>query len=832
MSVRGCSLPVLILVATANVTAATEKLDFNRDVRPILSDKCFFCHGPDDKHREADLRLDQAPKPGAKPVVVAGKPNESELIRRILSTDPDEQMPPAKSGKSLTAAEIATLRRWVEQDAKWATHWAYVAPVKHDPPRVSDESWPANWIDRFVLARLEQEQLKPASDADRITLLRRLSFDLRGLPPSLAEVDELLREKDARVWERQVDQFLASDAFGERMAVWWLDLVRYADTVGYHGDQEHHISPYRDWVIDAFIENMPFDQFTQAQLAGDLLVANNSTTRQRVVEGKLEPQTDHSLARRADDTDLLIASGYNRLLQTSHEGGVQAKEYLAMYAADRVRNLSGVWLGGTVGCAQCHNHKFDPYTAKDFYSLAAFFADLDEAAHLKKGSDQSPTVRAPELRVLTQRERARAEKMTAEERTEFEKGARLTMISSAIEPREIRILPRGNWLDDTGPIVAPAVPEFLGRLDNGDRNATRLDLARWLTDSKNGVGLLTARVMVNRFWMLMFGEGLCRSLEDFGAQGQPPDHPELLDRLAHEFVDSGWNVKHVLKLIATSRVYLLTSNLSPLPSGEGGRRPGEGRAAIDSRLPTDRNKTTSNGLRIPHPSPLPEGEGTAAIDLSNRLFARQNRFRLPAEFIRDNALSISGLLVHEVGGPSVRPYQPAGYYKYLNFPKRDYAADKDSKQWRRGVYVHWQRQYLHPMFKAFDAPRREECTAQRPRSNTPLAALALLNDPTFVEAAKAFAARILKEGGNTDESCITFAFRLATSRPPDEAEQSLLLSLLADARTDYSRDESAAQKLLATGLTPPASDVPDHELAAWTAVARALLNLSETTTRQ
>ncbi|MDX2299383.1 MAG: PSD1 and planctomycete cytochrome C domain-containing protein [Xanthomonadaceae bacterium] len=742
---------------------AQSPIDFNRDVRPILSDKCFFCHGPDDKHREADLRLDQAPKPGAKSVIVAGKPQDSELIRRILTTDPDEQMPPAKSGKKLSAAEIATLRRWVEQDANWAIHWAYVVPVKHDPPRVADENWPTNWIDRFVLARLEREQLKPARDAARITLLRRLSFDLRGLPPTLDEIS-------STDYEKLVDQFLASDAFGERMAVWWLDLVRYADTVGYHGDQEHHISPYRDWVIDAFIDNMPFDRFTQAQLAGDLL-----------------PESG---------TDDKIASGYNRLLQTSHEGGVQAKEYLAMYAADRVRNLSGVWLGGTMGCAQCHNHKFDPYTARDFYSLVAFFADLDEAAHLKKGSDQTPTVRAPEMRVLTKRERARAEKMTAEERAAFEKSARLTMISAAIEPREIRILPRGNWLDDSGEVVQPAVPEFLGKLDFGERRATRLDLARWLTDPKSGVGLLTARVMVNRFWMLMFGEGLCRSLEDFGAQGQPPDHPELLDCLAHEFVDSGWNVKHVLRLIAMSRAYRQAS-----PNSEfGGRK-------SDSLTSSPRSD-----LRIP-PS------------------IHQSRFRLPAEFIRDNALAISGLLVHEVGGPSVRPYQPAGYYKYLNFPKREYVADKDSKQWRRGVYVHWQRQYLHPMFKAFDAPRREECTAQRPRSNTPLAALALLNDPTFVEAAKAFAARILKEGGGSDDSRIAFAFRLATSRSPDEAEQSVLLSLLADARTDYSRDESSAQKLLATGLTPPANDVPNRELAAWMTIARALLNLHEVATR-
>ena len=755
-----------MILLVARPVRAEPPIDFNRDVRPILSDKCFFCHGPDDKHREAELRLDQPLRAETKP---------SELLRRITTTEPDEQMPPEKSGKKLSAADVATLRRWVEQGAKWQTHWAYVVPIKHEPPRVADETWPANWIDRFVLARLEREQLKPAPDADRITLVRRLSFDLRGLPPMLDEVATNDHEK-------LVDQFLASDAFGERMAVWWLDLVRYADTVGYHGDQEHHISPYRDWVIDAFIDNMPFDRFTQAQLAGDLVATSqerdgtNETNGTNRIASSLASHRSH-VSHQSHPTDLLIASGYNRLLQTSHEGGVQAKEYLAMYAADRVRNLSGVWLGGTVGCAQCHNHKFDPYTAKDFYSLAAFFADLDEAAHLKKGSDASPTVRAPEMRVLTKRERARAEEMTAAERTAFEASARLTMISSAIEPREIRILPRGNWLDDSSPIVTPAVPEFLGRLDTGDRRATRLDLARWLTDPKNGVGLLTARVMVNRFWMLMFGEGLSRSLEDFGAQGQSPDQPELLDRLAHEFVDSGWNVKHVLKLIALSRAY--------------------------------------------------RQESVA----STRHFTGQSRLRLPAEFIRDNALSISGLLVNEVGGPSIRPYQPAGYYKYLNFPKRDYAADKDSKQWRRGVYVHWQRQYLHPMLKAFDAPRREECTAARPRSNTPLAALALLNDPTFVEAAKAFAARILKEGGDSDESRIVFAFRLATSRPPDEAERSVLLSLLADARTDYSRGESSAQKLLATGLTAPTSNVIAPELAAWTTVARAILNLAEVVTR-
>src|SRR5262245_42094523 len=460
------------------------------------------------------------------------------------------------------------------------------------------------------------------------------------------------------------------------MATYWLDLVRYADTVGYHGDQDHHATPYRDYVIDAFNLNLPFDQFTREQLAGDLLP--NPTTDQK------------------------IATCYNRLLQTSHEGGVQPKEYLAIYAADRVRNLSAVWMGATVGCAQCHDHKFDPYTSRDFYSLAAFFADVDEERHLRGGgSDTVPTKRPPEIPVHTKRERQRLadfdariadlEKRPADDeqkkqlaaltkqRDSLRKATRLVMVTQAVTPRTVRILPRGNWLDESGPVVDPAVPAFLGKLP-ADRRATRLDLANWLTDAKAGAGGLTARVFVNRLWYLCFGVGLSKSLEDFGGQGEPPVYPELLDNLAVEFVESGWDVKHMVKLIVTSRSYRQASLESP---------------ALRDRDP------------------------------ENRLYARQGRWRLPAEMVRDNALAASGLLVVDVGGGVAKPYQPAGYYRHLNFPKREYVSDTDVRQWRRGVYVHWQRQYLHPMLRAFDAPVREECTAQRPRSNTPLAALVL-----------------------------------------------------------------------------------------------------------
>jgi hypothetical protein len=772
-----------------SLSAAEPPLDFNRNVRPILTDKCFACHGPDEKHRKGRLRLDDREAAIDKGAITPGRPNDSELFHRITANDPAERMPPAKSGKTLSPAEVAILTRWIEQGANWSAHWAYVPPQRHPVPAVNDANWPVNWIDHFILARLEREGLTPSPDADRVTLARRLYFDLIGLPPTPEEVDAFRSSNDPNAYEALVDRLLASEHFGERMAVYWLDLVRYADTVGYHGDQDHHASPYRDYVIDAFNRNLPFDQFTREQLAGDLLP---------------EPTVDQ-----------LIATCYNRLLQTSHEGGVQPQEYLAIYAADRVRNLSAVWMGATVGCAQCHDHKYDPYTAKDHYALAAFFADVDEEKHLRGGgTDTVPTKREPEIIVHTRRERERlaeleqqiaklanqtdepAQAKLAEltkERDALQKAARKVMVTRSVPPRTMRVLPRGNWLDDSGDVVEPAVPEFLGRLAVSGRRANRLDLANWLTDAEQGVGGLTARVFVNRLWYLFFGVGLSKSLEDFGGQGEPPIHPELLDTLAVEFVSPAslpdvrpWDIKRLVKLIVTSRAYRQASDES-------------------SRL---RDK-----------------------DPENRLYARQSRFRLPGEFIRDNALAVSGLLVREVGGGTAKPYQTAGYYRHLNFPKREYQHHTDARQWRRGVYVHWQRQYLHPMLRAFDAPSREECTAQRPRSNTPLAALVLLNDPTFVEAARVLAQRILTEGGATDADRIAFAFRLATSRLPDEVERGVLLTLLAKSRSRYSDDRQAAWGLVRIGLAPVPQGVDTVEQAAWTAVGRAVLNLSETVTR-
>ncbi len=811
---------------------ATAAVDFNRDIRPILSDKCFHCHGPDEETREAELRLDTyegATEGGEFEVPVEpGKPDESEVIARILNQDPDEIMPPPETHKKVTDKELELLRQWIEEGAEYDDPWTYKNPVKHPAPTVQTKDWPVNFVDRFILSRLEKEAIPPSPDADPVTLLRRLHFDLIGLPPTPTDRDRFLaafQSNPQTAIETEVDNLLASPHFGERLAIYWLDLVRYADTVGYHGDQDHNISPYRDYVIRAFNENMPFDRFTREQLAGDLLP--NPTQQQ------------------------LVATGYNRLLQTTHEGGLQQAEYRAIYQADRVRNVSAVWMGATVGCAQCHDHKYDPYTAKDFHTLGAFFADIDDEQHFTSGTNALPTRRPPEIPVMTPAQQAELDslnktlndlskgqryeiarliresadrasrakkaknaaekkkwsdglqrtnaalaklisgeqltqwKATEARRKKVESSGRLTMITRSLKtPRISRVFPRGNWLDESGEIVQPAVPHFLPQIKKEGRQ-TRLDLANWLTDPQNGTGGLTARVTANRLFYLFYGTGLSRSLGDFGGQGQPPSNPELLDRLAVEFYESNWNLKKLVKTLVTSRAYR-QSSLVPYNLRE----------------------------RDPY----------------NELLARQARFRLPAEIVRDNALALAGLLVSDLGGASVKPYQPSGYYRHLNFPTRKYKQDTGAKIYRRSLYIHWQRQFLHPMLKAFDAPSREECTAERPKSNTPVAALNLLNDPTFVEAARVFAERILKEAKPDNLARLHHAFDLALNRLPTEDERKTIGQLLTYAEADFKKNPASATALINIGQTKPGNS-DSVLLATWTTVSRAILNLSETTTR-
>lgn len=760
---------LIALAATPQIRADERtplKIEFNRDIRPILSDKCFQCHGPDSTHRKGKLRLDT--EEGAK-VIVRGKPAESDLFERITTDDADKRMPPKKSGKTLTKPETELIRRWIEQGAAWQLHWSFAPPKRPSVPPLPPGEEVRNPIDNFIRTKLNAAKLQPAPAADKTTLIRRVYFDVLGLPPSPAQVDAFLKDARPGAYERLVDALLASPHYGERMTMYWLDLVRYADTVGYHGDQEHHISPYRDYVLKAFNDNLPFDRFTIEQLAGDLLP---------------KPTTDQ-----------LIATGYNRLLQTTHEGGAQDKEYLAIYSADRVRNFGAVWMGATIGCAQCHNHRYDPYTQKDFYRLAAFFADIDERGAYK-GPDATPTKRPPEIEVLSPLDRAEADVIRKQIDTagdvqkivlkkhlaEIESRKRMTMVTKSIPPRVIRVLNRGDWQDDKGEIVEPGVPQFMKQIAAKER-ATRLDLARWLVSPDHPQ---TARVFVNRLWHLYFDHGLSRTLEDAGSQGEWPTHPELLDWLAVEFMENGWNVKHLIKLMVTSAAYR-QSSLEP------------------------------DALR--------------KLDPDNRLLARQSRHRLPAEMIRDQALAVSGLLADRLGGKSVKPYQPDGYYSFLNFPNRTYVADKGLDQYRRGVYTHWQRTYLHPMLKAFDAPTREECTAERPLSNTPLAALALLNDPSILECSRVFAVRILREGGKEDAERVRWAWRQTLSRSPEEREVAALTRLLQASRQQYAADGKAAARLTSIGLAPRPADLNATELAAWTSVARVLFNLDETITR-
>ncbi len=814
------------LLAASVTSAADEPIRFNRDVRPILSDTCFACHGPDTRKVKADLRFDveklaKAPAASGETAIVPGDLTKSELYKRITATD-DTHMPSAGSGKKLTPEQIATLKKWIEQGAKWEDHWSFVPIAKAAPPAGA-----AHPVDAFIRAKLTEKGLKLSPEADRVTLLRRLSFDLIGLPPTPNEVEAFVADQSPNAFEKQVDRLLASEHYGERMAMFWLDVVRYADSVGYHGDQEVSVWPFRDYVIKSFNDNKRFDVFTREQLAGDLMP--NATTEQKV------------------------ASGYNRLGMMSAEGGVQPKEYLAKYASERVRAVSGGWLGLTTGCAECHDHKFDPISTKDFYRMEAFFADIQERG-LYGGNDFGSKIRvstkeqeqqladaearvaaanallAAAIKTLADRQVAwestaakdaklpapvkaalavAAEKRNdaqkksiadhfaktapelADERQALAKAEKLrndlsgkmptTLVTVAVPPREIRVLKRGNWMDTTGEVVTPGTLTGLPELPRKDGRYTRADLAGWLVSQDNP---LTARVLANRLWKLYFGAGLARKLDDLGSQGEPPTHPELLDSLAHQLRDT-WDVKALVKLLVMSDTYRQSS----VSSAESREK-----------------------------------------DPFNFWLARQSRWRLDAEMVRDNALATSGLLSPELGGPSVKPYQPGGYWSFLNFPKREWQNDTGDDLYRRGLYTHWQRQYLHPALLAFDAPSREECTTDRVRSNTPLQSLVLLNDPEFVEAARVFAEAVMKAGTTTDDR-LDFAFRRALSRPAKPVEKETLAELLKKHTTDFRADPKAAKQLIATGAKPIDPKLDPAELAAWTNVTRTILNLHASVTR-
>jgi len=766
---RALLLPGWLL---AGSVMAREPVRFDRDVRPILSENCFECHGPDAAKRKADLRLDTGELGQA--VVVAGKPGESELFRRITHADPTERMPPQESGRMLTPANIETLRGWIEQGGEWGKHWAFIPPKRPVVPATLGSAWPRGAIDRFIVAKLRESGIRPSPEADRETILRRLTFDLTGLPPSPVEIDAFLADTATGAYERVVDRLLASPRYGERMAVDWLDAARYADSHGYSLDRRRVMWPWRDWVIAAFNDNMPFDQFATEQLAGDLLPG--ATLAQKV------------------------ATGFNRNHSIQSEGGVINEEYRVETVVDRVETTTAVFLGLTFGCARCHDHKYDPISQREFYEFYALFNNVPETAHVGNSDKQAdkPFVKVPSLVQRGQMDRQRAEIVALEKKPEAEpqlKAARKALDALGQEvptamvmgekspPRRTFILSRGQY-DLPGDVeVSAGLPAALGQWPAGaPRN--RLGLARWLVSRENP---LTARVTVNRLWQMHFGTGIVKSSEDFGAQGQWPSHPALLDWLADEFVRSGWNRKAMQKRIVMSATYRQSSRVTP--------------ALLEA-------------------------------DPANRLLARGARFRLPAEMIRDHALSAGGLLVGRLGGESVRPYQPPGLWDdvvYENVPR--FVQDHGEKLYRRSLYTYWKRSVPPPNMQAFDAPSREVCVLTRAKTNTPLAALVLMNDPTFVEASRKLAGRVLRDGGATAESRLTLLHRLVCGRHPTERELGLLRGVLVELQTSFRAEPAAAKRLLEVGETPRDESFDAAELAAYASLANAVLGTDEAITR-
>jgi mono/diheme cytochrome c family protein len=981
------------LLASASLAQA-EPQRYNRDIRPILSDACFACHGPDTANQKGGLRLDVRefalkPAKSGETAIVPGDAGKSPLISRIESGDKDEVMPPPKAHKTVTPEQRAKLRQWINEGATYEKHWSFIPPLPPTLPTTRHADWPRHALDRFILARLEAVGLSPAPEASKEVLIRRVTLDLTGLPPTPAEVDAFLADTAPDAYERVVDRLLKSPHYGERMAVDWLDAARYADTNGYQVDRDRELWPWRDWVIRAFNDGKPFDQFTIEQIAGDLLPG--ATLEQK------------------------IATGFHRNHMLNEEGGVIGDEFLAEYTADRVETTAAVWLGQTFNCARCHDHKYDPFTQKDFYSLKAFFHNVPErgvglysnpvrtnappfvklpapeieprlaalqaqlealngklAALTKSasdgveewaarvasatvrwepvkfleasGGDQPPsldpadntltvgpqetrqntikitatlpharpsalrfvcaagassasfqwseltaggltlraasagdalaptepekvldgdrktkTVLAPtaskpvqvvfevekgeltgpvvlqigvenaggptrwsvfsteaEKELLVPTAVVAAAKVEAAKRSAAEKklladfslsqkpehralrdelaalNKQIATLEGEIsttlvmdemkEPRPTHILLRGAY-DKPGEKVTAATPAVLPPLAKG-LPENRLGLAKWLVDAQNP---LTARVTVNRFWQQVFGSGLVKTSEDFGAQGSAPSHPELLDWLSLEFIRSGWDVKALLKLLVTSATYRQGAVLSP------------------ERL---------------------------RLDPENRLLSRGPRHRLMAELIRDQALAAGGLLATKIGGPSVKPYHPAGLYEQVvaqrDNPKATYTQGAGEALHRRSLYTYWKRSVPHPSMLLFDAPFRETCTLRRSRSNTPLQALNLLNDPTYVEAARWLAQRMLAEGGRTAESRLTHGFRLLLSRRPDAGELATLTAALERHKQSFQSDPEAAKQFLSVGEAKTPTAAEPAELAAFSMVASTLLNLDET----
>jgi hypothetical protein len=840
---------LLAFLLLGSVGANAQTIDFQRDVQPVLADNCYLCHGPDGGRRKADLRLDMldpklgpfAPRDGYS-IIAPGDLENSVLVMRITSDDPDVHMPPPDSKRHLTAAQIELIKKWIAQGAKWGKHWSLVPPRRPALPEIKGGGWVRNPIDRFIFARLEREGITPSPEASKETLIRRVTLELTGLPPTPAEVDSFLADSSTDAYEKVVDRLLASPRYGERMVWEWLDLARYADTNGYQGDATRTMWPWRDWVVKALNANMPFDQFAIRQLAGDLI------PQWRGIE---EPAPNDRPTARDEDR---LATAFLRNHMINGEGGRIPAENRVEYVMDQSETVSTAFLGLTVGCARCHDHKFDPITQKDYYALFAFFNNMPV-----DGADGSGQAK-PILDMATAEQRKQADQLTAAAKkrsravAELEKlifprtstqptaadsakaaglsGNIITALKQAPENRGLPFLGEMvNYFKDSQPKYSQALDDLRSAIDNrdhanvqmpkvmvaeelpaprdafilvkgsydkpgekvtadtpaclpplsGNARKDRLALARWLFSPEHP---LTARVAVNRWWQQFFGTGIVKTVEDFGVQGERPSYPELLDWLAVEFRESGWNVKAMHRLMVTSAAYRQSSKV-----------------------------TAEMGERDPE----------------NRLLARGPRFRLPAFVIRDQALAAGGLLVEKVGGPPVRPYQPAGVWEEATFGLIKYSPDHGEALYRRSLYTFWRRIVGPPEF--FDSASRQTCIVRQPRTNTPLHALTTLNDPTFVEAARALAERVML-GANEPSQRLAMAFRLVTARRPTEAETAILLGALERLKGEYAADTMAATKLLSVGESKRNEKLDPAEHAAYTGVCQEILNLDETLTKQ
>jgi hypothetical protein len=737
-----------VLAFSAQATLAeTPAPDFRFVIRPILAKNCLACHGPDEAQRQAELRLDSRDAAVESGAIVPGAPDESELVRRIISADPEERMPPEETGHTLSLAEIDSVKAWIAAGAAYAPHWSYVAPQSPELPDVSRPEWCRNEIDYFVLARLDQAKLQPEPEADRYRLIRRLKLDLVGLPPTIEEADDFARDNREDAYELLVDRLLASSAYGEHWARKWLDLARYADTHGYEKDASRTIWPFRDWVVTALNADMPYDEFTIEQLAGDLLP--NPTK------------------------DQIIATAFHRNTMQNDEGGTDDEEFRVAAVVDRVNTTMQVWMATTMGCCQCHTHKYDPLSQREYYEVFAFFNQSADADR----NDSEPLLSS----WLKNYEAAPKKKKKA--KVEVSNAGKMPIMQDlpADKQRTTHIFNRGSFLNPGDEVGRKTPDVFPGFPSDAPRN--RLGFAKWLVNRKNP---LTARVAANRHWEQFFGRGIVLTSEDFGSQGMLPTHPDLLDWLAVDLMDHNWSLKHLAKTIVMSAAYRQSSRTST--------------EKLDQ-------------------------------DPDNQLMSRGPRERLSAEQIRDQALAVSGLLSRKMGGPSVMPPQPDGVWQMV-YSDEKWVTSTGEDRYRRGLYTFLRRTSPYPTSMALDATSHETCTIRRITTNTPIAAFALLNDPVYVEAAQTLARQIVQHGGADSTARATFAFRQVLARPPAAEEVERLVELFEMEQQHYAAEKDAAKKMAtsaAGGAEKPAVEKPDTQadLAAWTVVGNVLLNLDE-----